>query len=70
MIMEELLQRLEKRIKELIDQHNQLKYSNLQLHQGKHRLVREKDALLVRQQKAISQIEGLVARLRAIEKLS
>ncbi len=70
MIMEELLQRLEKRIKELIDQHNRLKHSNLQLHQGKYLLAREKDVLLTKQQKAISQIENLVARLKAIENLS
>jgi uncharacterized protein (TIGR02449 family) len=68
--MEELLQSLEKRIKELIDQHTRLKHANLQLHQGKHMLAREKDTLLAKQQKAISQIESLVARLKAIETLS
>lgn len=68
--MEELLQSLEKRIKELIDQQTRLKHANLQLHQGKHMLVREKEALLAKHQKAILQIESLVARLKAIEKLS
>lgn len=66
--MEELLQRLEKRIKELADQHDRLKHSNLQLHLGKSVLTREKDVLLAKQQKAISQIETLVSRLKSIEK--
>ncbi len=68
--MEELFQCLEKKIKELVDQNTKLKQSNLHLHQGKHVLTREKDALLARQQKAISQIENLVARLKAIENQS
>jgi uncharacterized protein (TIGR02449 family) len=68
--MEELLQRLEKKIKDLADQHDQLKHSHLQLHLGKSILVREKDALLAKQQKAISQIEILINRLKAIEKQS
>jgi len=67
--MEELLQRLEKRIRELVDQHDQMTHSNLQLHQGKSMLIREKDALLAKQQRAISQIEILVSRLKAIENL-
>jgi len=66
--MEELLQNLEKRIKELVDQHDKLKYSDVQFNQDNARLLREKDFLLAKQQKAISQIETLVARLKAIEK--
>lgn len=66
--MEELLQRLERQIKELIDQHDQLKNSYQQVHQGKYLLAREKETLLARQQKAISQIEVLVSKLKAIEK--
>lgn len=65
--MEELLHRLEKRIQLLVEQHDRLKDSNLQLNQGKSILVRERDALLARQQKAISQIEVLVSKLKAIE---
>jgi uncharacterized protein (TIGR02449 family) len=68
--MEELLHRLEKRIQLLVEQHDRLKDSNLQLHQGKSILVRERDALLARQQKAISQIETLVSKLKAIESQS
>ncbi len=66
--MEELLQSLEKRIKELVDQHDKLKYSNLQSDQDKSQLIKEKDLLLAKQQKAILQIETLVTRLKAIEK--
>jgi uncharacterized protein (TIGR02449 family) len=67
MIMDELLQRLEKKIKDLIDQHDRLITSNQQLNSGKNSLVREKDLLLARQEKAINQIKTLVARLKAIE---
>jgi len=68
--MEELLQRLERQIKELIDQHDQLKLTNQQLHHGKYTLSREKELLLTRQQKAATQIETLVSRLKAIEKIT
>lgn len=68
--MDDLLQRLEMKIRDLIDQHDSLKHSNQQLHHGKSTLVREKDALLHRQQKAISQIESLMNKLKAIETLS
>lgn len=59
--MEELIVCLEKRIKDLVDQHYQLKQSNQQLNHGK-------ELLLAKQQKAISQIETLVSRLKSIEK--
>lgn len=65
--MDELLHRLEKRIQLLVEQHDKLKHSNLELNEGKSVLVRERDALLQRQQKAISQIETLVSKLKAIE---
>lgn len=60
MIMEELLIRLERQIKELIGQHTQLKQSN----------IHEKQLLLVKQQKAITQIQALVSKLKLIEKSS
>jgi uncharacterized protein (TIGR02449 family) len=65
--MEELLHRLEKRIQLLVEQHDRLKHTYLQLHQGKSILIRERDALLAKQQKAIMQIETLVSKLKAIE---
>ena len=68
--MEDLLQRLETQIKALIDQHDQLKLSNQQLHHGRFTLAREKELLLARQQKAAIQIEALVSKLKAIEKIT
>ena len=65
--MDELLKRLEKQIKELIDQHDHLKQTNIQLSHGKHMLAKEKDLLLNRQQKAITQIQTLVSKLKELE---
>lgn len=65
--MEELLHRLEKRIQSLVEQQDRLKDTNLQLSEGKFMLVRERDALLAKQQRAITQIETLVSKLKAIE---
>lgn len=66
--MEELFQRLEKRLKDLIDQHGQLTSSNQQLHQNKYKLLAREKALLIKQQKAILQIETLISKLKDIEK--
>lgn len=68
--MEELFHSLEKKIKALIEQHDQLKQHNQELHLGKSTLSVEKEALLTRQQKAISQIETLVSKLRSMEETS
>lgn len=68
-IMEELFQCLEMKIKELIDRQNRLKTSNEELKQGKTLLANEKEVLLVKQKKAIIQIESLVSRLKSIEKI-
>lgn len=65
--MEELLRHLEAKVKEMINQHHRLKHANLQLDQGKHQLLHEKESLLAKQQKAIMQIESLVAKLKTIE---
>lgn len=70
LIMEELLQRLEVQIKKLIEQCARLKTSNQHLHHGKYNLTREKEKLIDKQQKAITQIESLILKLKAIEKLS
>lgn len=67
MIMEELLQGLEAKLKALIDSHVQLKQANQQLLHSKTLVAQEKDILLAKQQKAIAQIETLVSRLKAIE---
>lgn len=65
--MDDLLARFENQLKQLIDQHNQLKRSNHELQLGKFTLNREKESLLMKQKKTISQIETLVNRLKAIE---
>lgn len=70
MIMEELLQRLEKQIKKLIDERSQLALSNQELNQGTVELAQEKTVLLEKQQRAISQIEALISRLKTIESMS
>jgi hypothetical protein len=68
--MDELLKRLEIRIKKLLEQQNLLQKANDQLNQGRFLLSREKDTLMDRQKKAIDQIQTLVTRLKAIEKSS
>lgn len=68
--MEELLQRLERKIRELIAKHDHLKNSHTELNQGKSNLAKEKELLMVKQQKAITQIQTLVSRLKAIEKIT
>lgn len=65
--MEELLHRLEKRIKNLIEQHDQLKQLSHQLTHSKTHLSREKDVLTARNERAIEQIRLLLTRLKAIE---
>jgi uncharacterized protein (TIGR02449 family) len=68
--MDELLQRLEKKLKNLLDQHDELKLSNQQLYQNKSKLVAREKALINKHQKAISQIKNLISRLREFEKIS
>jgi len=66
--MDDLLQRLEKKLKDLIDRHDQLALSNQQLHQNKFKILAREKALTTKQQKAITQIETLISRLKEIEK--
>jgi uncharacterized protein (TIGR02449 family) len=70
MIMDELLNKLENQLKELVGEQQQLKQNNQLLSEGKRRLAREKDFLLTRQQKAVSDIAVLLSQLKAIEKSS
>lgn len=65
--MEELLHHLEKRIQSLVEQHDQLKDTNLQLSQGKSELLRERDALLASHERVAMQIEALISQLKSIE---
>jgi uncharacterized protein (TIGR02449 family) len=66
--MEDLLQHLETRIKQLMEGYDRVKHVSQQLHQHHAVLTQEKEALLTRQQQAISQIESLVFKLKTIEK--
>lgn len=66
--MDDLLHHLEKRIKHLIEEHDRLLQVNEALHHGKFVLKREKESLLVKQEKAIGQIEDLISKLKSIEK--
>lgn len=68
--MEELLQRLERKIKALIAKHDHLKNSHTELNHGQSTLAKDKEMLMAKQQKAITQIQTLVSRLKAIEKLT
>lgn len=68
--MEDLLLQLESRIRNLLEQQDNLKHSNKELNQGKFSLARENEKLLDRQEKAVSQIQALVTKLKAIEKIS
>lgn len=68
--MEELLQHLEIKIKNLIDQHQHVKQSNHSLHEARQKLAHEKEELLQKQSKAVTQIEVLVSKLKTIEILS
>ncbi len=68
-MMDEILRQLETKIRGLIEKYDSLNHSNQQLSQGTVSLAREKEALLLKQQKAAAQIEGLVTRLKSIGKM-
>ena len=55
--MEELLQRLETKVKDLLDQQLRIKHSHDQLYHGQFTLIREKEMLSSKHAKAITQIE-------------
>lgn len=62
MIMEELLQHLERQIRNLIGKQDDLHQMNQELHQSKQ-------LLLIKQQQAAVQIESLLSKLKSIEKI-
>lgn len=68
--MDDILQRLERQIKHLIEQNNKLKQFNQQLNQSKFLLVHEKEILLGKQKKAVTQIQMLLSKLKSLEKLT
>lgn len=61
--MDELLKRLEIGLKTLIGDYNEINRGHLQL-------ARDKEALLLKEQQVISQIEMLVSKLKSVEKWS
>jgi hypothetical protein len=72
--MDELLRRLELRIRILIDDYNQLQDAHLELNQGRFNLVRENghlvkenETLLDRQEKTVATIKALVSKLKTAE---
>jgi len=66
--MDELLHYLEKKIKTLIDQYDELKSAHQQLSQSKVAVSHEREVLLRKQKKAIHQIETMITKLKSIEK--
>ncbi|MFZ2315386.1 MAG: hypothetical protein WAW86_06995 [Gammaproteobacteria bacterium] len=68
--MDELLQHLELKLKGFVEQQAELKKTNKHLYQSKSMLTHEKELMLVKQQKAVTQIEALVSKLKAIENIS
>ena len=66
--MEELIQHLEARVKALIHTNHSLKQTNQQLQQGGRLMIDENQSLLLKQEKAISQIENMLAKLKTLEK--
>ena len=68
--MDELLHKLERRVKFLVEQHDHLKQLNHQLDHGRSNLAKEKEMLLARHQRTIDQIRSLLSKLKAIENAS
>lgn len=66
--MDELLQRLELRVKSLIQRNEHTTHINIKLRQHKALLIREKEALLLKHKTAVQQIESMVSRLKLLEK--
>lgn len=69
-MMDKILRQLEQQIKCLIQRHNQLKKTSFELIHDKYSFDREKELILNKQNKVISQIESLLTQLQALEKLS
>lgn len=68
--MDEILHKLEMRLRALVQKQDELNKTNAQLRQARTLLLREKEMLTAKNKIAISQIESMVARLKSIENLS
>ncbi|OGT45896.1 MAG: hypothetical protein A3E83_02290 [Gammaproteobacteria bacterium RIFCSPHIGHO2_12_FULL_41_20] len=65
--MEELIQHLEAKIKTLMQTCQSLKHSNHQLQAGGRLILEENQSLLLKQERAISQIETMLSKLKTLE---
>ena len=65
--MEDLLLRIETALKQLLEKHYKLEQSHAVLVQQELISNREKNALLVKQQKVAIQVETLLTRLKSME---
>lgn len=69
LIMDELFQRLEMRIREFHKKYESLQQNNRQLTEASTHFAREKEQLLNKHKQAVNQIEHMVSRLKSIEGL-
>jgi uncharacterized protein (TIGR02449 family) len=67
LIMDELFQRLEMRIREFHEKYAYLQHNNRHLKQAESVLLREKEQLLNKHKHAVNHIESMVTRLKSIE---
>lgn len=67
--MDELFQRLEGRIRALLQKYEGLTQANRNLIRAESQLARENTLLTEKHQVAVGQIENIVSRLKSIEKL-
>lgn len=68
--MDELLRKLEFRIKTLLKRCDELNGVKINLEQSNFLIIQEKNALVAKNKMAISQIEQIISRLKQIESIS
>ncbi len=67
--MDDIVNRLETRIKALMEKCERLMASNSLLTQNKNQLLRDKEVLVTKHKVTVLQIEAMVSRLKLLEKL-
>jgi len=65
--MDELFQRIEKRIRSLVIEYQTLVELNSELKQNKFRLTREKEQLAAKHHSVVHQVEKMISHLKSIE---
>jgi uncharacterized protein (TIGR02449 family) len=70
LIMDDLLQHLEKRIHTFLQKYAHTKKMNQDLQLSTVQMAREKEHLLIKQKSAVVQIENMMTHLKSIEGLS